>query len=148
MGVNIRNDVISVASNGSILGTEIYYSGGNYMPEFNELSGTWTGQHVCVWRTEPLMPLSKVIVLGTLGVCAGDDTSTAPLDDEAWSSQSKFKPQRMGDFREMVGPTFSQCEKELPMSDVIIEFFDVHPSLTSGLLDWVTLDKATNTIRV
>lgn len=95
-----------------------------------------------------MLTLAKVIVLGTPGVCAGDDFSTAPLDDEAWSSQSKFKPQRLGDFLEMVGPTFSQCDQELPQSDLIIEFFDVYPTLTSGLLDWVILDKATNTIRV
>ena len=90
--------------------------------------------------------MSKIIVLG-IDVCSGDDTSTAPLN-EAWSSPPKFLPQKMGDFREMVGPTYTQCDEELPLSDVIIEFFDVHPTLTSGVLDWVTLDKETNTIRV
>ena len=90
--------------------------------------------------------MSKIIVLGS-DVCSSDDTSTAPLD-KAWSSQPKFKPQKMGDFREMTGPTWSQCGKDLPLSDLIIEFFDVHPTLTSGLLDWVTLDKEANTIKV
>ena len=77
-------------------------------------------------------------------VCTGD---TAPLD-EAWISQSKFIPQKLAEFREMTGPTWSQCDEDLPLSDLVIEFYDVYPSYTSGLLDWVTLDKETNTIKV
>ena len=148
MGFSVRNDRISLDPlSGNVLGTQIWWDG-SAMPTWNHIEGTWTGQHVCAWRGEgnASVHMSKIIVLGQ-DVCAGDDNSIAPLN-EVWSSQPKFRPQKMGDFREITGPTYSQCGEDLPLSDVIIEFFDVHPTLSSGLLEWVTLDKETNTIRV
>lgn len=91
--------------------------------------------------------MTKIIVLGEAGPCAGGDTSQAPLD-KTWISQSVFKPQRVGDFYEMTGPTWSQCDIDLSLADVTVEFFDVSPAHTGDPLNWVSLDKATNTIKV
>jgi len=131
-----------------------YFAPGDYIWGSNNYIGEYTylgfsslyGSHFCISRINGLsVHSSKIIILGSL--CDGN--SNAPLDDLPWFDKpAAFEPEKPGDFVEFEGPTFEQCGLVIATTDLNYEFYDVSPELTTAMLDWVSIDKSTNTIRV
>ena len=57
-----------------------------------------------------------------------------------------FSPQKIGETTELTGVTYTWCDFNVDLTDLKIEFYVGYGSVRG--LDWVTIDKATNRIKV
>lgn len=115
------------------------------MPEYLVHEGEWYMTDFCLVRDLLWHVITKVIVVGFF---CDDEENGAGLEEHWDIVPETLRPDSPGQVFEFEGPAWTWCGNEVPARDISFEFYDVTPGLLEGNLDWITIDKDSNIIKI
>lgn len=101
----------------------------------------------CFWRDFDNLFMTKVVAVGYLCDDAEYNANGGALVPN-WSKPNTLKPNITGQVIEFSGPLWTFCGESIAPSSLFFEFIDHNPLIASSLNDFISIDTASNTIKV